>query len=365
MLTRSSVDCADRIVATSSSYAFGASARTARRDRARCKSSTTATARAFAPRGRATAEGYPRPRRTETLVRVDPSDFAARRARSRRSTRRRADRRSRRARRRDRRDIEARTADSVGFLIEGRAYVHVARAATRCGRGIGPVARCTRPRDDYDVARRRDRARRAPTAAAASSAGCSAPPPPTRAVRRGRFDRARELFEMRVALPLEEEPKWPPGMTVRTFEPGHDETDWLRVNNIAFAGHPDQGGWTRQRSRARMAEPWFDPSLFLLAVDADGLAGFNWLKRHNARRARSRAGRDLRDRRRSPYPGHRARACPRRRGPGLAPRPGRRHRHALRRRRQRGALGLYRSIGFEIHRTDRTYATSVEPAGRR
>ena len=34
-----------------------------------------------------------------------------------------------------------------------------------------------------------------------------------------------------------------------------------------------------------MAEPWFDPTLFLLAFDADGLAGFNWLKQHDARGA--------------------------------------------------------------------------------
>ena len=52
------------------------------------------------------------------------------------------------------------------------------------------------------------------------------------------------------------------------------------MNNRAFAGHPDQGGWHEATLRARMAEPWFDPSLFLLAFDAEGLAGFNWLKLH-------------------------------------------------------------------------------------
>ena len=50
------------------------------------------------------------------------------------------------------------------------------------------------------------------------------------------------------------------------------------MNNRAFAGHPEQGGWPEPTLARRMAEPWFDPTLFLLAFDAEGLAGFNWLK---------------------------------------------------------------------------------------
>ncbi len=103
------------------------------------------------------------------------------------------------------------------------------------------------------------------------------------------MSRARELFEMRVALPIPEMPVWPAGISVRPFEAGRDEADWLRVNNLAFAGHPDQGSWTLATLESRTSQPWFDPSLFLLATDALGLAGFNWLKVHAARGTRSRA----------------------------------------------------------------------------
>jgi mycothiol synthase len=94
------------------------------------------------------------------------------------------------------------------------------------------------------------------------------------------FAPQRDLLQMRVALPLAEEPAWPRGTAVRTFVPGADDEAWLAVNNRAFAGHPEQGGWTAETLRRRMAEPWFDPAGFVLAVDADGLAGFCWTKVH-------------------------------------------------------------------------------------
>ena len=93
----------------------------------------------------------------------------------------------------------------------------------------------------------------------------------------------RELRQLRVALPLPETVRWPDGVTVRSFRIGEDENDWVRVNNRAFAGHPEQGGWTVDMLRAREAEDWFDPEGFLLAFDADGLAGSCWTKVHPPR----------------------------------------------------------------------------------
>jgi mycothiol synthase len=93
----------------------------------------------------------------------------------------------------------------------------------------------------------------------------------------------RELLQMRVALPLSDPPRWPDDVTVRTFVPGEDEAAWVEVNNRAFAGHPEQGAWTVDMLRAREQEPWFDPEGFLLAFDADGLAGSCWTKVHPVR----------------------------------------------------------------------------------
>jgi mycothiol synthase len=94
------------------------------------------------------------------------------------------------------------------------------------------------------------------------------------------FVPARDLLELRVPLPLAAAPAWPDGVTVRTFLPGVDDEPWLRVNNRAFATHPEQGGWDDDTLARRMAEPWFDPDGFLLAFAGDALAGFCWTKVH-------------------------------------------------------------------------------------
>ena len=94
------------------------------------------------------------------------------------------------------------------------------------------------------------------------------------------LERARELWQLRVPLPVAESPRWPPGITLRPFEPGRDDDAWLTVNNRAFANDPDQSGWSAPVLRRREKEPWFDPAGFLLAVDEHGLAGFCWTKLH-------------------------------------------------------------------------------------
>lgn len=96
------------------------------------------------------------------------------------------------------------------------------------------------------------------------------------------FTQTRVLWRMRRSLvtPLPEV-DLPPGVTVRTFLPGLDDEAWLAVNRAAFVDLPDQGTWELDDLRRRMAEPWFDPSGFLVATDEQGaMVGFHWTKVH-------------------------------------------------------------------------------------
>ena len=74
-------------------------------------------------------------------------------------------------------------------------------------------------------------------------------------------------------------------LPTRPFVPGRDEEAWVETNNRAFAGHPEQGGWTVAELRERMAADWVELDGFLVADDPDGpgLIGACWTKVHRDR----------------------------------------------------------------------------------
>lgn len=92
----------------------------------------------------------------------------------------------------------------------------------------------------------------------------------------------RELVRMQRSLPMDSGSS----LETRPFRPGVDDNAWLEVNHRAFAWHPEQGAWTLDDLRARMAEPWFDPEGFLLHERDGMLVGFCWTKIHDDERPR-------------------------------------------------------------------------------
>lgn len=70
----------------------------------------------------------------------------------------------------------------------------------------------------------------------------------------------------------------PAGVTVRPFDGEVDA--FLAVNNAAFAGHPENGGWTHEDFSERAGLTWFDPDDLLMAWRGEELAGFHWTKWH-------------------------------------------------------------------------------------
>ena len=99
------------------------------------------------------------------------------------------------------------------------------------------------------------------------------------------LEAARELLQMR--RPLIDLPPVtiPPGVRIDTYRGADDDADLLRVNNAAFAWHPEQGGWTDADIAERRSEAWFDPQGLFMAFDEESgqLLGFHWTKVHNER----------------------------------------------------------------------------------
>jgi mycothiol synthase len=178
--------------------------------------------------------------------------------------------------------------------------------------------------------------------------------------------RGRTLHQMRRSLPIAE------AVTIETraFVPGDDDDDWLRVNNRAFAGHGEQGGWTIETFCQRQQESWFDAEGFrvLDAVDGDGaerMAGFCWTKVHPATEGGEELGEIYVIAVDPDFHG---------RGfgtqltlAGLQHLAGRGIRTAMLYvdADNTPAVALYRQLGFTIHSTNAAFVADIAPAGDR
>ena len=96
-----------------------------------------------------------------------------------------------------------------------------------------------------------------------------------------RFVAARTLLELR--LPLGEAESAASALleagSIDAFRPGIDDAEWIALNAMVFATHPEQGAITSADLTARQAESWFSSDDFLILRDANGrMIGYNWLK---------------------------------------------------------------------------------------
>ncbi|MFT7600168.1 MAG: mycothiol synthase [Acidimicrobiales bacterium] len=89
------------------------------------------------------------------------------------------------------------------------------------------------------------------------------------------FDSLRALHQMRCALPAQQST-----IATRSFLFDADADAFLRVNNRAFEGHPDQGNMSRSDLDDATSEPWFNADGIRLYEEDGQIAGFCWTKIH-------------------------------------------------------------------------------------
>ncbi|MDH6237877.1 mycothiol synthase [Cryobacterium sp. CG_9.6] len=93
------------------------------------------------------------------------------------------------------------------------------------------------------------------------------------------FEAVRTLLELRMPLGPQSAHPLPDGFVIDAFQPQRDAAEWVRLNALVFAGHPEQGGVTEADLRDRQAEDWFVADDFLIARDLHSqMVGYNWLK---------------------------------------------------------------------------------------
>jgi mycothiol synthase len=90
----------------------------------------------------------------------------------------------------------------------------------------------------------------------------------------------RHILKLHRSL-LEPVPQVSNSFDISTFNPSLQKAEWLELNNKIFIKHPDQGNWVMADLENRMAESWFDPEGFFIAMHDKKIIGFCWMKIHH------------------------------------------------------------------------------------
>jgi len=92
-----------------------------------------------------------------------------------------------------------------------------------------------------------------------------------------RYDVEETRTLLHLTRDLEQHPLSGNEVETYTFNFERDAERFITANNLAFAQHKEQGSWTEATLVERMAQSWFDDSLFFLAGQ-DAVTAWCWCK---------------------------------------------------------------------------------------
>ena len=188
---------------------------------------------------------------------------------------------------------------------------------------------------------------------------------------RAGWSRVRTLYLLDRPVQIESQPEQRSGSAfptvaspdIRAFGQPGDAEALLGINNAAFDWHPDQRDWTLSQLNARLAAPWVDTRLILLAEEESTVQGFCWVRIHHSMDQASPTGEI-----------YLIAVDPTAHGRGLGKRLVNAGIAAMADHQcgravlwceaeNLGALAMYRSLGFSVHSTDAAYAADpIDPS---
>jgi len=95
------------------------------------------------------------------------------------------------------------------------------------------------------------------------------------------FEKIRTVLQMSKSLTdIQPLPILDKEIIIRSFLPGIDSDNWLKLNNKVFKDHPEQGGWQLSDLNHRLSEEWFDEKGFFIVEKNRQVIASTWTKVH-------------------------------------------------------------------------------------